>query len=73
MMPARVMSRRDKVALCLAAILHMAALIVMTATEADWVAKAAFLLSWALLNFFWLALVRRPIVAVLLSFQILVF
>ena len=72
MMPARAMSRRDKVALCLAAILHMAALTVMAATEADWVAKAAFLLSWALLNFFWLALVRRPIVAALLSFELVV-
>jgi hypothetical protein len=71
-MPARVMSRRDKVALCLAAILHLAALIVMAATEADWIASAAFLLSWALLNFFWLALVRRPIVAALLSFELVV-
>jgi hypothetical protein len=71
-MPARVMSRRDKVALWLAAILHLAALIVMAVTEADWVAKAAFLLSWMFLNFFWLALVRRPIVAALLSFELVV-
>ena len=72
-MPARIMSRRDKVALCLAAvILHIAALIVMVATEADWVASAAFLLSWGFLNFFWLALVRRPIVAALLSFELVV-
>jgi len=41
----------------------IAALIVMVATEADRVASAAFLLSWGFLNFFWLALVRRPIVA----------
>ena len=72
MMPARFMSRRDRVALCLAAILHLSALIVMAATEADWVAKAAFLLSWMFLNFFWLALVRRPIVAALLSFELVV-
>ena len=71
-MPARIMSRRDMVALCLAAVLHIAALIVMAATEADWVASAAFLLSWALLNFFWLALVRRPIVAALLSLELIV-
>ena len=44
----------------------------MAATEADRVAKAAFLLSWALLNFFWLALVRRPIVAALLSLELVV-
>jgi hypothetical protein len=54
------MSRRDRVALCLAAVLHVGALIVMAATEADPVSSAAFLLSWALLNFFWLALLRRP-------------
>ena len=34
--------------------------------------KAAFLLSWALLNFFWLALVRRPVVAALLSLELIV-
>jgi hypothetical protein len=30
------------------------------------------LLSWALLNFFWLALVRRPVVAALLSLELIV-
>jgi hypothetical protein len=70
-MPARNMPRR-LVALCLAAVLHLAALMVMAATEADWVAKAAFLLSWALLNFFWLALVRRPVVAALLALELVV-
>jgi hypothetical protein len=71
-MPARALSRRGKVALCLAAVLHAGALIVMAATEADWVARAAFLLSWALLNCFWLALVRRPVVAALLSLEFVV-
>jgi hypothetical protein len=71
-MPARVMSRRDKAALCLAVILHLAALVVMATTEADWVAKAAFLFSWSFLNFFWLTLFRRPIVAALLSFELVV-
>ena len=71
-MPARIMSRRALVALCLAVVLHIAALIVMAATEADLVASAAFLLSWALLNFFWLALVRRPVVAALLSLELIV-
>ena len=71
-MPARIMSRRGLVALCLAAVLHIAALMVMAATEADRVASAAFLLSWALLNFFWLALVRRPVVAALLSLELIV-
>jgi hypothetical protein len=71
-MPARNMPRRHLVALCLAAVLHLAALMVMAATEADWVAKAAFLLSWALLNFFWLALARRPVVAALLALELVV-
>jgi hypothetical protein len=71
-MPGRIMSRRDLVALCLTAVLHIAALIVMAATEADRFASAAFLLSWALLNFFWLALVRRPVVAAPLSLELIV-
>jgi hypothetical protein len=69
-MPARATSYRDRAALCLVAVLHMAALIV--ATEVDPVAKAAFLLSWALLNCFWLALVRRPVVAALLALELVV-
>ena len=70
-MPGRIMSRRDLVALCLTAVLHIAALIVMAATEADRVASATFFLSWALLNLFWLALVRRPVVAALLSLELI--
>ncbi|MBX9778430.1 MAG: LTA synthase family protein [Xanthobacteraceae bacterium] len=36
-------------------------------TEADFVARAAFLFAWALLNFFWLLLLRRPGPAAALS------
>jgi phosphoglycerol transferase MdoB-like AlkP superfamily enzyme len=57
---------------CLVALLHVAALAVMAATETDWVAKAAFLLVWGLLNFFSLALFRRPAVAALLSLEFVV-
>ncbi len=63
---------RDRVALCCIATLHVAALIMMAATEIDLVAKAAFLLVWALLNFFWLALIRRPAVAALISLELVV-
>ncbi|MDB5563697.1 MAG: hypothetical protein JWP84_263 [Tardiphaga sp.] len=45
LMSARAMSKRDRVALCPAAVLHMGALIIMAATEVDLVAKGAFLLS----------------------------
>src|SRR5450631_1626731 len=65
-------SGRDRVALCVVALLHMTALTVMTVTEAGLVAKAAFLLVWAFLNFFWLALVRRPVVAALLSLEFVI-
>ena len=44
----------------------------MTATEVDLISKAAFLLTWALLNFFWLAALRRPVVAALLSLVLVV-
>jgi hypothetical protein len=63
-------SRRDGAVFCLLAILHIAALTLMAATETDLVAKAAFLLVWALLNCFWLLLFRRPLVAALLSLEL---
>jgi hypothetical protein len=44
--PTPANSRRDRVVFCLVVILHIAALILMAATEADLVAKAAFLLVW---------------------------
>src|SRR5262252_3018985 len=64
--------RRDTGAFCLVAILNVAALALMAATEVDLVANAAFLLAWAFLNFFWLALFRRPIAAALVALQIVV-
>jgi hypothetical protein len=70
--PVEATFRRDRIVLCLVAGLHLAALIVMAATEADLVDKAAFLLVWAVLNFFWLALVRRPAVAALMSLELVV-
>ncbi len=72
LMPTEATSRRDRVVLCFIATLHLVALIMMAATEADLVDKAAFLLVWAVLNFFWLALVRRPAVAALLSLELVV-
>ena len=39
----------------------------MVATEGDLESKATFLLAWLLLNFFWLALLRRPAIAALVS------
>jgi hypothetical protein len=70
--PAEVISRRDAFALVIITVLHLAALVVMTATELDLATKATFLLAWALLNFFWLALLRRPAIAGLLSLAMVV-
>jgi hypothetical protein len=70
--PIEAIRRRDTGAFCLVAILNVAALALMAATEVDLVANAAFLLAWAFLNFFWLALFRRPIAAALVSLQIVV-
>lgn len=70
--PADGISRREAIALCIIATLHAAALIIMTATEVDLVAKIAFLLTWALLNFFFLAVLRRPIASALLSLAFIV-
>src|SRR5438477_11373630 len=39
---------------------HLAALGLMLQTETDFGSRAAFLLSWGILNFFWIALLRRP-------------
>jgi hypothetical protein len=66
---AEATSRGDRIVLGLIATLHLAALIMMAESEADLVDKAAFLLVWGMLNFFWLALVRRPAVAALLSLE----
>jgi hypothetical protein len=65
-------SRTDRIVLCLLVMLHLAALTIMAATEAGLVDKAAFLLVWAVLNFFWLLLVRRPAVAALVSLELVI-
>jgi phosphoglycerol transferase MdoB-like AlkP superfamily enzyme len=46
---------------------QLAALVIMFETESTVVHMAAFLLAWGILNFFWLALLRRPAVAGALS------
>ena len=72
LVPSEAISRRDRIVLCLVVTLHLVGLTVMAATETDLLGKAAFLLVWAALNFFWLALVRRPTVAALISLEFIV-
>jgi phosphoglycerol transferase MdoB-like AlkP superfamily enzyme len=70
--PIEAVSRRDRAVYCLIAVLHVVALVVLIATESDLVAKLVFLLVWGVLNFFWLALFRRPLVAALLSLEFVI-
>jgi len=69
---AHAAGRRDALRIALVASLHMASLAIMAFTEADFVAKLAFLLAWGILNFFWLGLTRRPAVSAALSLLMIV-
>jgi len=54
------------------AVIHGTALAIMASTEVDAVGWALFVLAWGLLNFFWLALLRRPGLAGLLALAMIV-
>ena len=56
----------------LLAALHLAALGLMLWSEAALVPKVVFCLTWGVLNFFWLAVLRRPAVAAALSLVMIV-
>jgi phosphoglycerol transferase MdoB-like AlkP superfamily enzyme len=51
---------------------HLAALAVMLQTETDLGARLCFLLAWGILNFFWIALLRRPALSGALSLTLVV-
>src|SRR4029077_19322209 len=51
----------------LALLPHLAALAIMLLTESTVTAMTAFALAWGILNFFWLALTRRPVLSGTLS------
>ncbi|MDP1584982.1 MAG: sulfatase-like hydrolase/transferase [Bradyrhizobium sp.] len=51
---------------------HLAAVGLMLQTENDFGARLGFLLSWGLLNFFWIALLRRPALTGALSLTLVV-
>ena len=55
------------------AALHLTALAVMAASEFELVPRLAFILTWSLLNFFWLALLRRPVLSAALSLALVIF
>jgi Sulfatase len=58
--------------IALVAAFHTAALAIMALTESDWVAELAYLLTWGMLNCFWLGLTRRPAVSAALSLMMIV-
>src|SRR5713101_3537249 len=64
--------RRDAWGIGLIAAFHLAALALMAWSEVAIVPKAVFLLTWGMLNFFWIALLRRPAVSAALSLVIIV-
>src|SRR5215204_5279160 len=69
---ADILSRDGMMRAAPVAVFHLAALAVMIWSEQGPIRMAAFLLSWGLLNTFWLALLRRPALSAALSFALLV-
>jgi hypothetical protein len=63
--------RHGVLPIILIALLHLAAIAVMGWYELYLVSKAAFILTWGLLNFFWLAVLRRPGIAAGLSLALI--
>ena len=51
---------------------HLAALVIMVQTETDFGSRIGFLLSWGILNFFFIALLRRPALSGALSLTLVV-
>src|SRR5262245_57047015 len=64
--------RRNSFRIGLVALFHATALALMYWFEGGTVANLIYLLTWGLLNFFWLALLRRPIVSAALSLAMIV-
>ncbi len=65
-------SPRSVLRIALIAVLHLAAFGLMLWTEIDLLPKVVFCLTWCLLNFFWLALLRRPALSAAQSLVIIV-
>ena len=51
---------------------HLAALVIMLRTETDFGSRTGFLLAWGILNFFFIALLRRPALSGALSLTLVV-
>ena len=64
--------RRRLGAVAMLAAMQLAAAGLLIWSEADLAARTAFVLTWGLLNFFWLVLLRRPMTAAALSLSLIV-
>src|SRR5438034_5769689 len=64
--------RRQAAGLALLAAIHLVAFGILLWSEAEPAARAAFVLTWGLLNFFWLVLLRRPLTSATLSLMLIV-
>ena len=64
--------RRRAVSFVLLAALNLTAFAILLWSEDEPAARAAFLLTWGVLNFFWLALLRRPLTSAVLSLALIV-
>ena len=51
---------------------HLGALVILLRTETDFSSRASFLLAWGILNFFFIALLRRPALSGALSLTLVV-
>src|SRR5437588_9679413 len=69
---ANALAWRDALRLALIAVPHLAALAIMVWSEETPLGSGIFLLSWALLNFLWLAILRRPAIAGALSLLMII-
>jgi hypothetical protein len=54
------------------AVLHAAALVILLRTESDLSGRICFLLTWGILNFAWIAILRRPALSAALSLTMVV-
>src|SRR5882724_6702325 len=64
--------RRRAAGLALLAAIHLVDFGILLWSEAEPAARAAFVLTWGLLNFFWLVLLRRPLTSAVLSLMLIV-
>src|SRR5262249_56184993 len=70
--PLRPADRRYAGRFALLAAIHLAAFGILLWSEDEPAARAAFVLTWGALNFFWLVLLRRPLTAAAASLALIV-